>query len=211
MFKKANTSRTVTKMTSEAMNDIQKSSTENKQSRVLLILAVVLIGLTYHKVDGLEKKQTTIIVPYGAKSGDLLVSGESASLGYVRMLARLIINDWGSVSKASVDDKFSQLLGLVYIDRVEAMRQKLNERAKYFKQFNTVSQSMEIMNDQIFTITENPAGIQYNTSAKNKFRLELSVEQRKLIGEQVKPSETLKMKIDYTVADGQFWILDIQE
>lgn len=211
MFKRANTSKTVTKVTSEAMNDIQKSSTENKQSRVLLILAVVLTGLTYHKVDGLEKKQTTIIVPYGAKSGDLLVTGESASLGYVRMLARLIINDWGSVSKASVDDKFSQLLGLVYIDRVEAMRQKLNERAKYFKQFNTVSQSMEIMNDQTFTITENPAGIQYNTSAKNKFRLELSVEQRKLIGEQVKPSETLKMKIDYTVADGQFWILDIQE
>ncbi|EAT8819554.1 hypothetical protein FBE61_24510, partial [Salmonella enterica] len=160
--------------------------------------------------DKLEERQTTVIVPYGAKASDLLISGESASAEYMRMLLRLIVADYGSVSKATIDSKFSSLLGLVYPDRAEAVRLKLNDRAKYFKQFNTVSQLMELLPEQPITITENPEGIKYNTAARKKYRIQFSVEQRKIIGEEAKPNETKRMYIDYTVSQGQFWILDIQ-
>ncbi|EKY3179884.1 hypothetical protein RBA25_004002 [Cronobacter turicensis] len=202
--------RQVKKENSEAMNAEQKALSEKKQTRVFLILVLVLSALTYKKVDDLESKQKLVIVPYGAKSSDLLITGESASSGYMRSIARLIITDYGSVSRTNVDEKFSEILSIVYPDRVEAVRRKLNERAKYFKQFNSVSQVMELMNDQPMTITENHAGINYKTDAKNKYRFEMSMEQRKIIGDKANPPETIKGYIDYTIAEGRIWILDIQ-
>ncbi|EBX5571793.1 hypothetical protein LEW62_004408 [Salmonella enterica] len=209
MFKRPNTL-PAKPLKTEAINDQQKKTSEAKFNRAALIAAVIISGLTYQKVDKLEERQTTVIVPYGAKASDLLISGESASAEYMRMLLRLIIADYGSVSKATIDNKFSSLLGLVYPDRAEAVRLKLNERAKYFKQFNTVSQLMELLPEQPITITENPEGIKYNTAARKKYRIQFSVEQRKIIGEEAKPNETKRMYIDYTVSQGQFWILDIQ-
>lgn len=209
MFKKPN-KLPAKKVVTEALNDHQKQKSESKFFRAALIAAVVLNGLTYQKVDKLEKNQTTIIVPYGAKSSDLLITGESASAEYMRMLLRLVIADYGSLSKATIDSKFSSLLGLVYPDRNEAVRVKLNERSKYFNQFNTVSQLMELLPEQAITITENPEDIQYTTAAKKKYRIQFSVETRKIIGEEAKPAETHKMYIDYTVSEGRFWILDIQ-
>lgn len=94
----------------------------------MLIILLVLCGLIYQKVSKYASQQTTVLVPYGAKSSDMLITGESASTGYVRQLARLIVTDYGSVSKASVDNKYAELLGIVHIDRVEAMRVKLNEK-----------------------------------------------------------------------------------
>ncbi|EJL7720585.1 TraE/TraK family type IV conjugative transfer system protein [Cronobacter sakazakii] len=202
--------RQVKKENSEAMNAEQKALSEKKQTRVFLILVLVLSALTYKKVDDLESNQKLVIVPYGAKSSDLLITGESASSGYMRSIARLIITDYGSVSRTNVDEKFSEILSIVYPDRVEAVRRKLNERAKYFKQFNSVSQVMELMNDQPMTITENHAGINYKTDAKNKYRFEMSMEQRKIIGDKANPPETIKGYIDYTIAEGRIWILDIQ-
>ncbi|EJJ0671543.1 hypothetical protein C3D80_20260 [Cronobacter sakazakii] len=202
--------RQVKKENSEAMNAEQKSLSEKKQTRVFLILVLVLSALTYKKVDDLESKQKLVIVPYGAKSSDLLITGESASSGYMRSIARLIITDYGSVSRTNVDEKFSEILSMVYPDRVEAVRRQLNERAKYFKQFNSVSQVMELMNDQPMTITENHAGINYKTDAKKKYRFEMSMEQRKIIGDKANPPETIKGYIDYTIAEGRIWILDIQ-
>ncbi|EBV4408283.1 hypothetical protein ZH29_002362 [Salmonella enterica subsp. enterica] len=209
MFKRPNTL-PAKPLKTEAINDQQKKTSDAKFNRAALIAAVIISGLTYQKVDKLEERQTTVIVPYGAKASDLLISGESASAEYMRMLLRLIIADYGSVSKATIDNKFSSLLGLVYPDRAEAVRLKLNERAKYFKQFNTVSQLMELLPEQPITITENPEGIKYNTAARKKYRIQFSVEQRKIIGEEAKPNETKRMYIDYTVSQGQFWILDIQ-
>ena len=119
MFKKPN-KLPAKKVVTEALNDHQKQKSESKFFRAALIAAVVLNGLTYQKVDKLEKNQTTIIVPYGAKSSDLLITGESASAEYMRMLLRLVIADYGSISKATIDSKFSSLLGLVYPDRNEA-------------------------------------------------------------------------------------------
>ncbi|ELD7714011.1 hypothetical protein QI619_003938 [Salmonella enterica] len=209
MFKRPNTL-PAKPLKTEAINDQQKKTSDAKFNRAALIAAVIISGLTYQKVDKLEERQTTVIVPYGAKASDLLISGESASAEYMRMLLRLIIADYGSVSKATIDSKFSSLLGLVYPDRAEAVRLKLNDRAKYFKQFNTVSQLMELSPEQPITITENPEGIKYNTAARKKYRIQFSVEQRKIIGEEAKPNETKRMYIDYTVSQGQFWILDIQ-
>lgn len=209
MFKRPNTL-PAKPVKTEAINDHQKKTSDAKFNRAALVAAVIISGLTYQKVDKLEERQTTIIVPYGAKASDLLITGESASAEYMRMMLRLIIADYGSVSKATIDSKFSSLLGLVYPDRAEPVRVKLNERAKYFKQFNTVSQLMELLPEQPITITENPEGINYNTAARKKYRIQFTVEQRKIIGEEAKPSETKKMYIDYTVSQGQFWILDIQ-
>lgn len=209
MFRKANSS-PLKKASGEAMNDNQKASAEKKQTRVMIIITVILSALTYHKVGQLEDKQTVVIVPYGAKSGDMLITGESASTGYVRMLARLIISDYGSVSKATIDQKSADILSLVYIDRYEDMRKKLNERAKYFKQFNSVFQSLELINDQSISITQNPADRNYKTDARNIYRLEFSAERRKFIGDKANPPETVRLKIDYTVTDSRFWILDIQ-
>ncbi|EIF0060167.1 hypothetical protein LEW97_004218 [Salmonella enterica] len=209
MFKRPNTL-PAKPLKTEAINDQQKKTSDAKFNRAALIAAVIISGLTYQKVDKLEERQTTVIVPYGAKASDLLISGESASAEYMRMLLRLIVADYGSVSKATIDSKFSSLLGLVYPDRAEAVRLKLNDRAKYFKQFNTVSQLMELLPEQPITITENPEWIKYNTAARKKYRIQFSVEQRKIIGEEAKPNETKRMYIDYTVSQGQFWILDIQ-
>ncbi|EIK6010394.1 hypothetical protein LKA79_004406, partial [Salmonella enterica] len=201
MFKRPNTL-PAKPLKTEAINDQQKKTSDAKFNRAALIAAVIISGLTYQKVDKLEERQTTVIVPYGAKASDLLISGESASAEYMRMLLRLIVADYGSVSKATIDSKFSSLLGLVYPDRAEAVRLKLNDRAKYFKQFNTVSQLMELLPEQPITITENPEGIKYNTAARKKYRIQFSVEQRKIIGEEAKPNETKRMYIDYTVSQG---------
>lgn len=209
MFKRPN-KQPVKKVPTEAINDDQKKTSEAKFIRAALIASVLISGLTYQKVAELEERQTTIIVPYGAKSSDLLITGESSSAEYMRMLLRLIVADYGSLSRATIDSKFDSLMGLVYPDRAEAIRIKLNERAKYFKQFNTVSQSMELLSEQPITITENNADITYNTNAANKYRIQFSVMLRKIIGEEAKPTETQKMYIDYTISEGRFWIIDIQ-
>lgn len=209
MFKRA-TAKPVKKDTSEALNNFQRSTAENKFIRVMLIIGVMLNAFTYHKTDQLEKRQTTVIVPYGAKSSEMLITGESASTSYMRQIGRLIVSDYGSVSKASVDQKYADLLSLVWPDRIEAMRIKLNERAKYFKQFNSVTQSLELSPDQPMAIVTNPAEINYQSDAKVKYRYNFGVEQRKIIGDTARPVETMKMRIDYTIADGRFWLLDIE-
>ncbi|AYN25590.1 hypothetical protein D8682_00480 (plasmid) [Buttiauxella sp. 3AFRM03] len=209
MFKRP-TTKPVKKDTSEALNNFQRSTAENKFIRVMLIITVMLNAFTYHKADQLEKRQTTVIVPYGAKSSEMLITGESASTSYMRQIGRLIVSDYGSVSKSSVDQKYADLLSLVWPDRIEAMRIKLNERAKYFKQFNSVTQSLELSPDQPMAIVTNPAEINYKTDAKSKYRYSFGVEQRKIIGETARPVETMKMRIDYTIADGRFWLLDIE-
>lgn len=194
---------------SEAMNNSQKEISDRKLIKTLAVVTMIVSGLTYHKVNQLEQNEKVVIIPYGAKSSEMLVTGESASTGYMRMFARLVISDYGSVSRASVDNKFAEILSLVYPDRTEAIRAKLNERAKYFKQFNSVSQIMEIQDDQPMQIIENPEGVNYKTSAKVKYRFEFSVEQKKIIGDKTQPSETQKFKIDYTLENGRIWILDI--
>lgn len=204
------TANPVKKTTTEAMNSFQRSLSENKFIRLMLFITVLLTAFTYHKVDQLETRQTTIIIPYGSKSSEMLITGESASTSYMRQIGRLIVSDYGSVSKASVDQKFADLLSLVWPDRIEAMRTKLNERAKYFKQFNTVSQSLELSLDQPMAIVTNPADINYQTNAKNRYRYTFGVEQRKFIGESARPVETMKMRIDYTIEDGRIWLLDIE-
>ncbi|HCB1716438.1 TPA: hypothetical protein MYP99_004618 [Citrobacter freundii] len=209
MFKRP-TAKPVKKDTSVAMNDFQKATSENKFIRVMLIISVIIGALNYDKTDKLEKRQTVVIVPFGAKSSEMLITGESASTGYMRQIARLIVNNYGSVSKASVEQKYADLLGMVYEDRVEEFRKNLNERAKYFKQFNSVSQSMELSTDQPMVIISNPSDIKYETGAKNKYRYTFTAEQRKIIGDTAKPPEPIKMHIDYTIVNGQIWLLDIQ-
>lgn len=109
MFKRPNTL-PAKPLKTEAINDQQKKTSDAKFNRAALIAAVIISGLTYQKVDKLEERQTTVIVPYGAKASDLLISGESASAEYMRMLLRLIVADYGSVSKATIDSKFSPFL-----------------------------------------------------------------------------------------------------
>lgn len=209
MFKKPK-SHPVKKSQTEALNDQQKQTAETKFNKAGIIIVVILCAITYQKVDKLEKNQTYIVVPYGSKSSDLLITGESASTAYMRSILRLVVADYGSVSKATIDEKSSALLAMVYPDRTEDVRKKLKEREKYFKQFNTVSQVMELLTDQPITITENPDGIDYASSAKTKHRIDFSVEKRKIIGESVKPTETQRMHVDYTISEGRFWILDIE-
>ena len=87
MFKKAKSA--MVKHSGEAMNNEQKDIAEKKQTRIMLIILLVLCGLIYQKVSKYASQQTTVLVPYGAKSSDMLITGESASTGYVRQLARL--------------------------------------------------------------------------------------------------------------------------
>ncbi|EDK1561890.1 TraE/TraK family type IV conjugative transfer system protein [Enterobacter hormaechei] len=203
------TKKKVNKNTSEAMNNFQRSTSENKFIKVMLFITVLSSALTYNEVNQLAERQQTVLVPYGAKSSEMLITGESASTGYMRQIGRLLVSDYGSVSKASVDNRFADLLSLAWPDRVEDLRVKLNERAKYFKQFNSVSHSMELAAEQPMAIITNPE-ISYKTDAKNKYRYTFTVEQRKIIGEVAHPVETRKMKIDYTIQDGRFWLLDIE-
>jgi len=193
----------------EAMNDDQKKTATDKRNNTLIILIAVLGGLNWYKLDGLEKKQTTIIAPYGSKSADMLLTGDSANASYVTGMLRLIIANYGSVSRGTIDTKFSELLGMVYPDRSEGMREKLEKRMDYFKSFNSVSELRELMPEIPRVMTDNPEGIKYKTSAPNIHRVSFNANVKKIIGDSFEPDKPVKMYVDYTIADGRFWILDI--
>ena len=57
------TANPVKKTTTEAMNSFQRSLSENKFIRLMLFITVLLTAFTYHKVDQLETRQTTVIIP----------------------------------------------------------------------------------------------------------------------------------------------------
>jgi len=193
----------------EALNDDQKKTASDKRNNTLIMLIAVLCGLNYYKIDGLEKKQTVIVTPYGSKSADMLITGDSANTSYVTAMLRLILSDYGSVSRGTIDAKFGELIGMVFPDRSEGMREKLQKRKDYFKQFNSVSEIRELMTEIPRVITDNPAGVEYKTSAPNIHRISFSANVRKIIGDSFQPDKPEKMYVDYTIVDGRFWILDI--
>lgn len=194
----------------EALNEDQKETATKKRNNALIILSVVLGGLNYYKLDGLEKMQTTIITPYGSQSSDMLITGDNANTEYVTSILRLIISDYGSVSKGTIDAKFANLQSMVWPERTESVRVKLTKRLEYFKSFNTVSEVRELMNEIPRTITENPEKIDYRVSLPKVYRISFTTNVKKIIGDQVSPDKPEKMYVDYAINEGRFWILDIK-
>lgn len=194
----------------EALNDDQKENATKKRNNTLIILAVVLGGLNYYKLDALENARTIIIVPYGSQSSDMLITGDNANTEYLTSILRLIISDYGSVSKGTIDSKFANIQSMVYPARVEAMRVKLKQRLDYFKSFNTVSEVSELMNEIPRVITENPADLDYKVSVPKIYRITFTTNVKKIIGDSMSPDKPVKMHIDYTISEGRFWILDIK-
>lgn len=199
-----------TNTNSEALNDKQKDIAERKLIKILVFMTMAISAMNYMKTSDLEKNEKIVLIPYGAKSGDMFIQGESASTSYVRQLARLIVSDFGTFSKANIDSKSAEILGFTFVDRVEAMRQKLNKKNEDFKRFTTVSQVMELAEDQPMEITENPKERDYKTSAQVVYRFNFTVEEQKIVGEKANSPVVKKMYFDYTVSQGRFWLLDIQ-
>lgn len=194
----------------EALNDDQKEKATQKRNNTFIILAVILGGLNYYKLDGLEKKQTTVIVPYGSQTSDMMITGANGNAEYITSLLRLIISDYGSVSKSTIDAKFANLQSMIFPERTEEMRKKLAKRMDYFKSFNTVSEVRELMNEIPRVITENPEKLDYETSAPKVYRISFTANVRKIIGDQLGPDKPEKMHVDYVINEGRFWILDIK-
>lgn len=194
----------------EALNSDQKEIAAKKRNNTFIVLAVILGGLNYYKLDSLERTRTTIIVPYGSQSSDMLITGENANVEYLTSILRLIISDYGSVSKGTIDSKFANLQSMIYPARVEAMRVKLKQRLDYFKSFNTVSEVSELMNEIPRAITENPADIDYKVSVPKIYRITFTINVKKIIGDTMSPDKPQKMHVDYTINEGRFWILDIK-
>lgn len=199
-----------TAMRGEALNDDQKELATRKRNNTFIILAVILGGLNYYKLDGLEKMKMTVITPYGSQSSDMLITGDSANAEYVTSIIRLIISDYGSVSKGTIDAKFANLLSMVFPQRTEDMRVQLTKRLDYFKSFNTVSEVRELMNEIPRVITENPENLDYKVSVPKVYRVSFTTNVKRIIGDQMSPDKPEKMHIDYTINEGRFWILDIK-
>ncbi len=193
----------------EAMNDDQKKTASDKRNSTLIILIALICGVNYYKIDGLEKKQSVVIVPYGATSADMMLTGASANSSYVTGMLRLIVGNYGTVSRGTIDAKFAELLGMVYPDRSEGVREKLEKRKEYFKSFNSVSELRELMTEIPRVMTDNPEKLSYKTSAPNIHRVSFTANVKKIIGDSFEPDKPEKMYVDYTIADGRFWILDI--
>ena len=194
----------------EALNKDQKEKAAQKRTQTFIMLIAVMTGMNYYKLDNLENQQKTFIAPFGSQTGDMWVSGESANTNYITGMLRLIISDYGSISRGTMDAKFSELMSMVYPDRSEGMRQILKKRMERFKSFNTVSEIRELMSEVPRVITENPKDVDYKTSAPKIYRVSFMSSVRQVIGDSLKPDKPEKMYVDYTIEEGRFWILDIK-
>lgn len=142
-----------------------------------------------------NQNQRTVIVPFGA-SGDLYVTGNTPSAGYLRTMTRNIVSLSGTYSAYSADKQFQELLSLAHPSAYNALRDSLNGILDELSENPTLSIATYIRPDQPVTW--------------DKGNIIVPVEKVRVIGGVIRKFRG-NLHIGYAIDNGRFWLTQLSE
>ncbi|MBB6122847.1 TraE/TraK family type IV conjugative transfer system protein [Sphingobium subterraneum] len=142
-----------------------------------------------------NQNQRTVIVPFGA-SGDLYVTGNAPSAGYLRTMTRNIVSLAGTYSAYSADKQFQELLSLAHPSAYNALRDCLNGILDELSENPTLSIATYIRPDQPVTW--------------DKSDIIVPVEKVRVIGGVIRKFRG-NLHIGYAIDNGRFWLTQLSE
>lgn len=142
-----------------------------------------------------NQNQRTVIVPFGA-SGDLYVTGNAPSAGYLRTMTRNIVSLAGTYSAYSADKQFQELLSLAHPSAYNALRDSLNGILDELADNPTLSIATYIRPDQPVTWTSTD--------------IVVPVEKVRVIGGVIRKFRG-NLHIGYAIDNGRFWLTQLSE
>ncbi|AOH85663.1 conjugal transfer protein [Sphingomonas panacis] len=177
---------------------LQGSSNLFEENRLLKFAIVGLFGVT--AVLGMviytsNQNQRTVIVPFGS-SGDLYVTGNSPSAGYMRTMTRNVVSLAGTYSAYSADRQFQELLSIVHPSAFNGIRDNLNAILDELSNNPTLSIATYIRPDQPVT---------YSAS-----EILVPVEKVRVIGGVIRKFRG-NLRIGYAIENGRFWLTRLSE
>jgi conjugal transfer pilus assembly protein TraE len=142
-----------------------------------------------------NQNQRTVIVPFGA-GGDLYVTGNTPSAGYLRTMTRNVVSLAGTYSAYSADKQFQELLSLAHPSAYNALRDSLNGILDELADNPTLSIATYIRPDQPVTWTSTD--------------IVVPVEKVRVIGGVIRKFRG-NLRIGYAIDNGRFWLTQLSE
>lgn len=142
-----------------------------------------------------NQNQRTVIVPFGA-GGDLYVTGNTPSAGYLRTMTRNVVSLAGTYSAYSADKQFQELLSLAHPSAYNALRDNLNGILDELADNPTLSIATYIRPDQPVTWTATD--------------IIVPVEKVRVIGGVIRKFRG-NLHIGYAIDNGRFWLTQLSE
>jgi conjugal transfer pilus assembly protein TraE len=177
---------------------LQGSSNLFEENRLLKFAIVGLFGVTAvlgTLIYTSNQNQRTVIVPFGA-SGDLYVTGNAPSAGYMSTMTRNIVALAGTYSAYSADRQFQELLSVVHPSAYNAIRDNLNVILEELSNNPTLSIATYIRPDQPVTWT--------------KTDIMIPVEKVRVIGGVIRKFRG-DLHVGYAIENGRFWLTRLSE
>ncbi|WIW89559.1 TraE/TraK family type IV conjugative transfer system protein [Sphingobium sp. V4] len=177
---------------------LQGSSNLFEENRLLKFAIVGLFGVTAvlgALIYTSNQNQRTVVVPFGA-GGDLYVTGNTPSPGYLRMMTRNIVTLSGTYSAYSADRQFQELLGIAHPSAYNGLRDSLNGILDELSDNPTLSIATYIRPDQPVLTT--------NTE------ILVPVEKVRVIGGVIRKFRG-NLRIGYALENGRFWLTSLHE
>lgn len=177
---------------------LQGSANLFEENRLLKFAVLGMFGITAVLGTVLyssNQNQRTVIVPFGA-GGDLYVTGNKPSMGYLRSITRNVVSLAGTYSAYSADKQFQELLSLVHPSAYNGLRDSLNRLLDELDQNPTLSIATYIRTDQPVTFTDN--------------EIVVPVEKVRVIGGVIRKFRG-NLRIKYAIDNGRFWLTALQE
>jgi len=177
---------------------LQGSANLFEENRLLKVAIVGLFGIT--AILGLliytsNQNQRTVVVPFGA-GGDLYVTGNRPSDGYLRTVTRNIVSLAGTYSAYSADRQFQELLSIVHPSAYDQVRDGLNHLLDELADNPTLSIATYIRSDQPVTFTNSD--------------IVVPVEKVRVIGGVIRKFRG-NLRIGYAIDNGRFWLTRLTE
>ncbi|WP_447954127.1 TraE/TraK family type IV conjugative transfer system protein [Sphingopyxis chilensis] len=177
---------------------LQGSANLFEENRLLKFAIVGLFGVSAvlgTLIYTSNQNQRTVIVPFGA-SGDLYVTGNAPSAGYLRTMTRNIVSLAGTYSAYSADKQFQELLSLAHPSAYNALRDSLNGILDELADNPTLSIATYIRPDQPVTWTSTD--------------IIVPVEKVRVIGGVIRKFRG-NLHIGYAIDNGRFWLTQLTE
>lgn len=177
---------------------LQGSANLFEENRLLKFAVAGLFGITAvlgTMIYTSNANQRTVIVPFAA-SGDLYVTGNKPSQGYLVAITRNIVSLAGTYSAYSADTQFQELLKLVHPSAYNGLRDSLNRLLDELASNPTLSIATYIRTDQPVTYTSSD--------------IVVPVEKVRVIGGVIRKFRG-NLRIRYAIDNGRFWLTALQE
>jgi len=177
---------------------LQGSANLFEENRLLKFAVAGMFGITAvlgTVLYGSNQNQRTVIVPFGA-GGDLYVTGNKPSMGYLRSITRNVVSLAGTYSAYSADGQFQELLSLVHPSAYNGLRDSLNRLLDELSSNPTLSIATYIRTDQPVTF--------------NGTEIVVPVEKVRVIGGVIRKFRG-NLRIRYAIDNGRFWLTALNE